>query len=407
MTYNTYTLGNGLRILHIPDNYSKVAYCGFAVDAGTRDELPGEEGMAHYVEHTIFKGTEHRRAWHIINRMENVGGNLDAFTSKEETIIYSVFLREHFARAAELLVDIVFHSTFPQAELDKEVEVIIDEIQSYEDSPSELIFDEFEKMVFEGHELGRDILGSPDVLRGFKSQDALDFVHRNYTPDNMVFFIRGDISFKRIVKRMEALTGDIPCGKGRRERHPVPLYVPGSRVVDRGSRQSYVMLGCRSFESESRKQTVLFLLNNLLGGPGMNSRLNVALREKRGLVYTVETNMTTYTDTGVFSIFFGCDDEDVDKCMSLTRTELSRLSDAKLTPAALAAIKKQTIGQLGVAGDNFEANTLDAGKIFLHYNKYDDEEKIFERIMNVTADDIRDVAAEKFSEENMSMLIYK
>lgn len=202
MPYNTFILPNGLRIIHTP-SMTNVTYCGFAVDAGTRDELPDEQGMAHFVEHLIFKGTRKRRAWHILNRMENVGGDLNAYTNKEETVIYSAFLKEHFARAVELLTDIVFHSTFPEHEIAKEVEVIIDEIQSYEDSPAELIFDDFEELIFPEHPLGRNILGKPEQLRRFGSQDALRFTGRYYRPANMVFFVQSDIDFKRIVRTVE------------------------------------------------------------------------------------------------------------------------------------------------------------------------------------------------------------
>ncbi|MEG2573412.1 MAG: pitrilysin family protein, partial [Bacteroides sp.] len=212
MNYNIYTLPNGLRIIHAP-SLSKVAYCGFAVDAGTRDEQENEQGMAHFVEHLIFKGTHKRKAWHILNRMENVGGDLNAYTNKEETVIYSAFLTEHFPRAIELLTDIVFHSVFPQHEIDKEVEVIIDEIQSYEDTPSELIFDDFEDLIFKNHPLGRNILGKPEQLKLFKSEDAISFVQRFYQPTNMVLFIQGNMDFKKIVSRVEKVMVDIPFGK--------------------------------------------------------------------------------------------------------------------------------------------------------------------------------------------------
>ena len=203
--YNTITLPNGLRIIHALSP-TDVAYCGFAVDAGTRDELPQEQGMAHFVEHLIFKGTHKRKPWHILNRMENVGGDLNAYTNKEETVAYCAFMKEHFQRAAELLTDIVFDSIFPQQEIDKEVEVIIDEIQSYEDSPAELIFDDFEELIFPNHSLGRNILGKPERLRQFVSDDALRFVNRYYKTTNMVFFVFGDIDFKRVVRIMEKLT---------------------------------------------------------------------------------------------------------------------------------------------------------------------------------------------------------
>jgi len=406
MSYHTFTLPNGLRIIHAP-NLSNVAYCGFAVDAGTRDENEQEQGMAHFVEHLIFKGTEKRHAWHILNRMENVGGDLNAYTNKEETVIYCAFLVEHFARATELLADIVFHSTFPQQEIDKEVEVIIDEIQSYEDSPSELIFDDFEELLFPKHPLGRNILGKPDLLRGFKSEDALNFTSRFYKPANMVFFIQGNIDFKKVIRIVEKATADIPFRPIDRERTEPFVYIPQTLTLNKDTHQSHVMIGSRGYNAYSEKRTGLYLLNNLLGGPGMNSWLNVSLRERRGLVYNVEANLTSYTDTGVFCIYFGTDPQDVDRCISLVHKELKKLRDNKLSSSQLTAAKKQIIGQIGVAGDNFENNALDMGKTFLHYDRFEEHQEVFKRIEALTAEHLLEIANEMFDESYLSTLIYQ
>lgn len=406
MQYNIHTLSNGLRIIHEPSS-SKVAYCGFAVDAGTRDEAENEQGMAHFVEHLIFKGTRKRKAWHILNRMENVGGDLNAYTNKEETVIYSAFLTEHFGRALELLADIVFHSTFPQNEIEKETEVIIDEIQSYEDTPSELIFDDFEDMIFRNHPLGRNILGRPDLLKKFRSEDAMAFTSRFYQPSNMVFFVLGDFNFQKIVRQVEKLLVDLPLVTVENQRTIPPLYVPEQLVVHKETRQAHVMIGSRGYNAYDDKRTALYLLNNILGGPGMNSRLNVSLRERRGLVYTVESNLTSYTDTGAFCIYFGTDPEDVDTCLKLTYKELKRMRDVKMTSSQLMAAKKQLIGQIGVASDNNENNALGMAKTFLHYNKYESSESVFRRIEALTAEGLLEVANEMFAEEYLSTLIYR
>lgn len=403
---NIHTLPNGLRIIHEP-SASKVAYCGFAVDAGTRDEGENEQGMAHFVEHLIFKGTRKRKAWHILNRMENVGGDLNAYTNKEETVVYAAFLTEHFDRAAELLADIVFHSTFPQNEIEKETEVIIDEIQSYEDTPSELIFDDFEDMIFRNHPLGRNILGRPEQLKTFRSEDAAAFTSRFYRPSNMVFFILGNFDFRKIVRRIEKLTADILPAEVENRRTPPPLYVPERLVVPKETHQAHVMIGSRGYNAYDDKRTALYLLNNILGGPGMNSRLNVSLRERRGLVYTVESNLTSYTDTGAFCVYFGTDPDDVDTCLRLTYKELKRMRDVKMTSSQLAAAKKQLIGQIGVASDNNENNALGMAKTFLHYNKYESSESVFRRIEALTAEELLEVANEMFAEEYLSTLIYK
>ena len=371
--FNRYILPNGLRIIHEP-SASKVAYCGFAVDAGTRDELENEQGMAHFVEHLIFKGTAKRKAWHILNRMENVGGDLNAYTNKEETMIYSAFLTEHFGRAFELLTDIVFHSTFPQREIEKETEVIIDEIQSYEDNPSELIFDDFEDLIFRGHPLGRNILGNPG---------------------------------QQVVRWAEKLLADLPAVAVDNRRTPPPLYVPEHLVVHKDTHQAHVMIGSRGYNAYDDKRTALYLLNNILGGPGMNSRLNVSLRERRGLVYNVESNLTSYTDTGTFCIYFGCDPADLDYCTRLVYKELKRLRDARMTSSQLAAAKKQLIGQIGVASDNNENNALGMGKTFLHYDKCETSEAVFHRIEQLTSEVLLEVANEMFAEDYLSTLIYR
>ena len=405
MTYNIHTLPNGLRIIHAP-NQSAVAYCGFAVDAGTRDEADHEQGMAHFVEHLLFKGTRKRHAWHILNRMENVGGDLNAYTNKEETVAYSAFLVEHFPRAVELLADIVFHSTFPQHEIDKEVEVIIDEIPRYEDSPSELIFEDFEELLFPNHPLGRNILGKPDLLHQFKSEDALRFTSRYYRPENTIFFVQGNIDFKRIIRLVEKATADLTSYAEVFTRKCPEVYVPQTLTLHRDTHQAHVMIGSRGYDAHNEKRTALYLLNNILGGPGMNSRLNVSLRERSGLVYNVEANLTSYTDTGVFCIYFGTEHQQVERCIRLVKKELKRLCDKPLSAAQLAAAKKQIIGQIGVARDNAESTALGMAKTFLHYGKMDDPNELFHRIEELTAKELWDVSNEMFAEDYLSTLIY-
>ncbi|MCF2592429.1 insulinase family protein [Bacteroides caecigallinarum] len=405
-TISTHILTNGLRIIHCPSP-TDVVYCGYAINAGTRDEQDNEQGMAHFVEHLLFKGTSHRKAWHILNRMENVGGDLNAFTNKEETIVYSTFLKEHFMRAAELLTDIVFHSTFPENQIEKEVEVIIDEIQSYEDSPAELIFDDFEELIFPNHPLGRNILGKPELLRSFGTEDALRFTRSRYRTGNMVFFIMGNIEFRKVVRTIEKITNDIPAFQEESiNRLTPPDYVPRDITINRDTHQSHVMIGTRAYDAHDKRRTGLYLLNNILGGPGMNSRLNIALREKNALVYNVESNLTSYTDTGVFSIYFGCDPEDKERCIELARKELKKLRENLMKDSQLSAAKKQIIGQLGVASDNFENCALDMGKCFLHYNRYEEKEEVYKRIENISASEILDIANDIFSERHLSTLVY-
>lgn len=403
---NTATLPNGLRIIHTPSPTS-VVYCGYAINAGTRDEQSHEAGLAHFVEHMLFKGTNKRKAWHILNRMENVGGDLNAFTNKEETVVYSAFLKKDFARALELLTDIVFHSTFPQHEIDKERGVILEEIDCYRDNPAELIFDDFESALFADHPLGHNILGNARSLRRFTTQSGLSFTGRYYHPSNAILFVYGNIAFSRILMWAERLTADIPSGNVNENRLAPPTYAPNSITLSRHTHQTHVMIGCVGYPAGDRRRTGLYLLNNMLGGPGMNSRLNLALREHSGLVYNVESNLTGYTDTGVFNIYFGCDTRDANRCIELTHNELKRLCTTPLSTLQLTAAKKQLIGQVGVAADNFENTALGMAKTYLHHNTYEGPEALYHRIESLTAKELWEISNELFNKDNLTTLIYK
>ena len=447
MKYNTYTLDNGLRIIHLPSD-SQVVYCGYQINAGTRNEEPGEEGLAHFCEHVTFKGTERRKAWHILNCLESVGGDLNAYTNKEGTVYYSAILKEHIARAVDLLSDIVFHSVYPQAEIDKEVEVICDEIESYNDSPAELIYDEFENILFKGSPLGHNILGTAEQVRAFKTEDALRFTQKLYRPDNAIFFAYGDIDFKKLVKLIGRALADDGSGKlaekgchadfaddadfsgdtgfsGARDSEITqisqapqmtqisrgaidsmgsmdPMGSPAGKtiVMQKNTHQAHVMIGTRAYDVNDDRRMPLYLLNNMLGGPGMNAKLNLALREHNGLVYTVESTMVAYGDTGTWSIYFGCDEHDVKRCLRLVRKELDKFMQKPLSDAQLKAAKKQIKGQIGVACDNRENFALDFGKSFLHYGW---EKQVDE----ITATQIQAVAQELFDKDRLTTLIFK
>ena len=403
MLIQEYKLSNGLRIIHYPTT-SPVVYSGFFIHAGTRDERPEEQGMAHFVEHMIFKGTTHRKAWHILNRLEAVGGELNAYTNKEETVVYNACLPQDLPRALELLVDIVFNSTFPQKEIDKEVEVIVDEIESYLDNPSEQIFDDFEELLYPNHPLGHSILGQPDLLRKFKSEDALRFVKRYYQPENMVLFLTGDVNTNRFFKLAEKLMKDIPSVPVTRESATLPIYVPTQVIRKIGSNQSHVMLGCPAYDSHDDKRSILYLLNNILGGPGMNSRLNVTLRERRALVYQVESNITSYNDTGLFSIYFGTAHEDVKRCLDYTYRELEQLCQKPLSNQQLQAAKKQLIGQIGVSSDNYESIILGMAKRYFNKGSIEPQSKLFDRIQSLTAQQLQDVSNEILDPKHLTLL---
>ena len=412
MAYQTFTLDNGLRVIHRPDS-SPIVYCGYQINAGTRDEKPGEEGLAHFCEHTTFKGTSRRKAWHVLNGLESVGGDLNAFTTKEDTVYYAAILKEHASRAVDLLTDIVFHSVYPQHELDKEVEVVCDEIESYNDSPSELIFDEFENMIFEGHPLGHNILGTADNVRRFTTVDAQRFTRRHYRPDNAVFFIAGDVDFKKIVRQLQRAdwpeTPHVPHASvaSVAPNGPFASNPPSSLTVNRNTHQAHVMLGCRAYDIHDDRRMSLYLLNNMLGGPGMNARLNLSLRERHGLVYTVESTMVSYSDTGLWAIYFGCDPHDVKRCMRLVRRELDKVMEKPLSAVQLAKAKKQLKGQIGVACDNRESFALDFGKSFLHYGWEKDIYTLFRNIEAITPEGIQQVARELMAPDRLTTLVYQ
>ena len=422
MKYNTYTLDNGLRIIHLPSD-SKVVYCGYQINAGTRNEEPGEEGLAHFCEHVTFKGTERRKAWHILNSLESVGGDLNAYTNKEGTVYYSAILKEHIARAVDLLTDIVFHSVYPQAEIDKEVEVICDEIESYNDSPAELIYDEFENIIFKGSPLGHNILGTAEQVRSFKTEDALRFTRKLYRPDNAIFFAYGDIDFKKLVRLLKkSFLSEERRVKSEKFNSPEAQaqfniqhstfntqhsFEGQTIVMQKNTHQAHVMIGTRAYDVNDSRRMPLYLLNNMLGGPGMNAKLNLALREHNGLVYTVESTMVAYGDTGVWSIYFGCDEHDVKRCLRLVRKELDKFMQKPLSEAQLKAAKKQIKGQIGVACDNRENFALDFGKSFLHYGWEKNVDRLYEQVDEITAEQIQAVAKELFDKDRLTTLIFK
>ena len=412
MKYNTHTLDNGLRIIHLPSD-SKVVYCGYQINAGTRNEEPGEEGLAHFCEHVTFKGTERRKAWHILNCLESVGGDLNAYTNKEGTVYYSAILKEHIARAVDLLSDIVFHSVYPQAEIDKEVEVICDEIESYNDSPAELIYDEFENILFKGSSLGHNILGTAEQVRSFTTEDALRFTRKLYRPDNAIFFAYGDIDFKKLVKLVRRALADDDSGKLAAgilpKNYPsVGEEIAGQTIVmQKNTHQAHVMIGTRAYDVNDDRRMPLYLLNNILGGPGMNAKLNLALREHNGLVYTVESTMVAYGDTGTWSIYFGCDEHDIKRCLRLVRKELDRMMEKPLSDSQLKTAKKQIKGQIGVACDNRENFALDFGKSFLHYGWEKNVDCLYEQVEAITSQQIQDVARELFDKDRLITLIFK
>ena len=406
MVFETHTLSNGIRLIHHAVN-ANVAHCGIILNTGSRDEKEEEWGIAHYIEHVVFKGTTKRKAYHILSRMEDVGGELNAYTTKEETCIYTTFLDKDYKRALELISDITFNSVFPEKELEKEKEVILDEINSYKDSPSELIFDDFEELIFKNDPIGRNILGTPKHVKKFKRDDILNFIKNNYHTDQMVISSVGNIKFSKLVKMVEKYFGHIPENIRTTKRKKPNSYEARTQTMTKKTYQRHCVIGNIAYDLNDEKRIPLSLLTNILGGPGMNSRLNLTLRERHGLAYNIEANYTPYADTGVFSIYFGTDKGNLDKCLSLINKEMDLLCTHKLGSGQLKRAKNQMIGQIAISSENNENLMLNIAKSFLLYNRIDSLEELYQKVESITAEELLEVANEILNKDLLTTLMYK
>ena len=406
MNYESYTLENGIRIIHL-HSISDVGHCGLMINAGSRDEENHEHGMAHFIEHTIFKGTKKRKAYHILSRMDDVGGEINAYTGKEETAIHTSFLKNDYERALELISDISFNSIFPGKEITREKEVIIEEINSYKDDPAELIFDDFEELIFKNQPLGKNILGNPKDLRRFTKKDIESFIAKNYHTNEMVLCSVGNIPFKKFKQLAEKYFGHIPANPRIKARTVIEEYKPELKIIKKKTHQTHCIIGNIAYNAHDDKKIAMILLDNLLGGPALNSRLSLLLREKHGYAYHVESNYSPYSDVGVFSIYFGTDKENFDKCIKLIKKEFQSLQNKKLGSVQLKKAKRQLFGQIAINSENNANLMLAMGKSFLLFNKVDDLKKIKEKIEAITVEDIQDIANEVLDCEKMSMLVYQ
>lgn len=407
MNYRTYLLGNGIRLVHQQID-SPVAHCGVIINTGSRDELENQQGLAHFIEHLIFKGTVKRKAHQVLSRMEDVGGEMNAFTTKEETCIHTTFFNNYYARAFELMADTVFNSTFPEKEILKEREVIIDEINSYKDSPVELMYDEFEELIFQGNPIARSILGTEATLNTYTRAHLLDFYKGNYPTTEIVVSSAGNNSFDSIVEYFKKYFSNYQCKKRlvSRTKYNFTTYSAKKTLLEKKTYQSHCLIGTQAYSNREEKRLVLHLLNNLLGGPGMNSRLNMALRENKGLAYNVESNYGTYSDVGIINIYFGTDKADLEQCTTITLRELKKLRENKLGTIQLHRSKRQHIGQIAIGAENNENQMLSNGRSILLFDTIESLQETNEKIEKITAEELRDVANEIFTADNLSTLIY-
>ncbi len=406
LPYKQHEFVNGIRLIHQPIK-SMAAHCGLIINAGSRDEREMEHGMAHFIEHLLFKGTRKRKSFHIFSRMEDVGGEVNAYTTKEETCVYTSFLKEDIHRSLDLISDIVFNSLFPAKEIEKEKEVVLDEINSYLDSPAEFIFDEFEEMVFGPSPIGRNVLGSEHSITGFTRENLLSFMQTNYKTDQMILSSAGDIDFNNLCHLVEKYFGHLPPDLSKKNRNGTIQYKPRFIEKEKNTHQAHCIMGNLGYQYGHVKRLGLVLLNNLLGGPGLNSRLNLLLREKHGYAYNIESNYTAYSDTGILSIYFGTEKKNLDKCLKLIRKELLNLISAQLGSRQLQKAKRQLKGQLAIHSENYDSLMLTNGKARLLHEKVETLEEIYQRIDDIQSGQIQDIAQEILAPDNLSTLIYK
>lgn len=401
--YHLDTLYNGIRVAHLPYK-SNVAYCGIVVNCGSSNENQQEQGIVHFIEHMLFKGTRKRKNYQILNRLENIGGEINAYTTKEETFIYAAFPKEFLARATELMADITFNSTFPKNEISKEKDVVLDEINSYKDSPYESIHDDFEDLVFKGHPLGHNILGTEETLETFKSADLSHFIKTNYHTNQIVYFVMGDYSFNRILSTARKYLDIYPENNGQPLRNGHYTYNPVHESVNQETYQVHYITGNIAPGIHDENRHPVYLLNNILGGPGLNSRLNMNLREKNGIAYNIESNYTPFTSNGLITIYFGSDKRNLKKSARIIQMELKKLRETPLTVNQLNIAKRQLTGQLAIGAENRENYFLTFGKSILHYNRFESYDELIEKIQSITSLQIRETANMVFDKDQLSSL---
>jgi predicted Zn-dependent peptidase len=406
MAYYRHTLNNGIRLIHKTVS-NGVAHCGIMINTGSRDEKENEQGLTHFIEHTIFKGTKRRKSYHILSRLENIGGEINAYTTKEEICVYASFLPKYYDRTLELFSDIFNNSTFPSHEIDKEKEVIIDEINSYKDNPFEEIYDEIEDIVFEGHSLGRNILGTEELVRGYTKKDITSFIYEKFNTNETVICSVGNFDFNDYIKLCEKYFGSYKSNNRNFKRKEFRKYNPKTIIQPKGLHQAHCIIANKAYSALDEKRTALTLLNNILGGPGLNTRLNMGIREKYGFCYNIESNYSPFSDTGIISIYLGTDFSSLERTLQLTHKELDKLKNKKLGSLQLHRAKQQLIGQIAISQESNINELLSMGKSILVYDKIEPIEVINQEIEAVTSEQLISIAKEVFDKDKLSMLIYK
>lgn len=399
-------LNNGIKIIH-RHRAGELSHLALMVNAGMRDEKVDENGLAHFIEHLVFKGTKRRKAYHILSCLENVGGDLNAFTTKEETCIHASFLKEHIDKAMDLFADVVFNSTFPENEMQKEKEVILDEINSYRDTPADEIFDEFENLIYRNHQLGRNILGTIDLVSRYQRQDIVRFHDQHYAPDRMVLACIGNISFDDFLKLANKYFADYQGDALPFERVPFVANKPATRIEDRASHLTHVIMGGLAYKYTDDHKLKMILLNNILGGPGMNTRLNLNIREKYGFAYTIESQYNAYSDTGNYTIYMGVDPHSQDRSIELVYKELNKLMTQRLGTLQLSNAKKQLIGQVALSNESGMNDLLSMVRAGFFEEHIETLPETIAKLEKITADDLLEIANDIYDKDKVNLLIFK
>jgi predicted Zn-dependent peptidase len=407
MEFLHHTLSNGIRLVHKPTVNGQTAHFGLTINAGSRDETENEQGLAHFIEHCLFKGTTKRRAYHILSRMDSVGAELNAYTTKEETVIYASFLRSHFERAVEIIADIALNSTFPEKEIAKERDVISDEIQSYQDNPAELIFDDFEELIYGDHPLGRNILGTLETVKALDRKDIHNFMERRYKTSSMILSSVGNVPFPKIIRLAEKYFGTLESSGESSGREEIREVFIGDKELELDTYQAHLIIGGEAYPNNHPKNAATVLMSNYLGGPAMNSRLNMNIREKHGIAYNIESSFQPYADTGLVTIYLGTDKRLVNRSRRLVMKELKQLRDKRLTTTALHRAKQQLKGQMALSQEGGASIMQSMGKSMLIKNEVSTMKYILDKIDAVTDSDILEVANYCFAPEKLSSLLYR
>ena len=404
--YQIHEWANGLRLVYKQVPTTRIVHCGLILDIGSRDEKESQQGIAHFWEHMAFRGTKKRKAFHILNSLESVGGELNAYTSKEKICFYASVLDRYYQRAVELLADITFQATFPQKQIEKERTVILEEMAMYEDSPDDAIQDDFDQLVFKDHPLGKNILGNRNSVCGFEQQDFLEFINQNLQTSRVVFSCVGNLPFSKVLKVAERYLGNITSNGSLPKRAKFQHYTPEVKQVPRAVNQAHCALGRPAFSIKHPDRLPFFALINLLGGPGMNSRLNLALREKHGLVYAIEAQYTPYQDTGLLALYFGTDSKMVKKSLNLVKRELNTLKDKPLGTLQLHRTKEQLVGQLAMAEENNMNLMLMMGKSLLDLDHIRTLEQVIKEVRGITSSKVQELAQGMFEFNDFSVLTF-